>query len=721
MHTMTRPRAIALAVVASLLAALLTPPATVVAQQPLEVTPSSVLFVPAPLGQQATGTVRIRNAGAEAIPIGRVEVQVDPSLGGDRTGFRQDGGTCNGGLPAGEDGTPNVLSPGGFCTVTVIYAPRAEEGVTPGRKTVTDVPVVVDGAEVGRVVLNATAVGTLVQPRALDLGPVEVGSSVTRQVVLTNLRPGSAQADRVTVLPFSGGSIEGVTAELGGCAGELLPGASCTMSVTLTPLEAGVETSAAISVGIDGEFVGPIVRGRSVAAPVEAPPTEPTEEPTEEPTVPPTEEPTEEPTGPVNRRPRADAGGPYILTADTPAVLDASRSDDPDGDALTFAWDTDGDGAFDDGTGPRVTATFADVGPTSVQVRVTDPSGASDVDEDPVTVVAAQLPATIVEVLELEAGDNVDAALAWSRLTFPDTVEDVFPDADGTYDRPHTVLLGRDDVFADSLASGGAQGILGAPLLVTPPDALDPRVRAELLRLLPRRVLVLGGTTAIGPAVVDALVADGFIVQRLAGGSRIETAVAVAASVTTAPTVAVLTRAFPAAGGSASQAFADALAAGGLAATIGAPLLLTAGDVLSGPTADHLRGSSVQRVIVVGGEAAVGPAVVQELEALGLEVQRVSGSSRFATAVALASQRGAPDAGSASGVVLVDGSLDAGWADAFPAALASARWRSPIVLANISSIPQETAAWLAPAAGTPLLCGSSVIAQACRTAAEALG
>lgn len=125
--------------------------------------------------------------------------------------------------------------------------------------------------------------------------------------------------------------------------------------------------------------------------------------------------------------------------------------------------------------------------------------------------------------------------------------------------------------------------------------------------------------------------------------------------------------------------------------------------------------------MVVGGEAAVGPVVVQELEALGLEVQRVSGSSRFATAVALASQRGAPDAGSASGVVLVDGSLDAGWADAFPAALASARWRSPIVLANISSIPQETAAWLAPAAGTPLLCGSSVIAQACRTAAEALG
>ena len=733
MHLTLRTRVAWLAVVAGLVAALLTAPASpVAAQQPLELQPSTVLVPPTPLGERSIGTVRIRNVGAEAVPIGSAQVLVDPSLGGDRTGFSQSGGTCNGGLPPGVDGTADVLQPGSFCTVVLTYAPRSEEGVAPGRKRVEDVPVVVDGATIGTVDILATAQGTLVAPRAFSFGSVEVGTTATQAVTLTNLRPGSAQVDRTTVLPFSGGNIDGVEIVLGGCAGELMPGASCTLSIRLTPVAPDVETSAAVSIRLtDGETVGPIVRGSSVAAPVVADPTEgPTEEPTEAPTGTPTEEPTgtpteaptEEPTeAPRNRRPRADAGGPYILTADTPAVLDAIGSDDPDGDPLAFAWDLDGDGAFDDGIGRRVTATFSTPGEVEVRVRVTDPSGSRDVDADPVTVIPAEVPASFVAVTGLEAGDNVDAALAWSRLTFPDTVEDVFPDADGTYRRPHTVLLGRDDVFADSLASGGAQGLLGAPLLVTPPDHLDPRVRAELLRILPDRVILLGGTAAVSTEVEQALAADGFAVERAAGASRIETAVAVARAAGATPTVAVLTRAFPAPGASESQAFADALAAGGLAATIGAPLLLTASDALSTATAAHLTDSTVRRVLVVGGEAAIAPQVLTDLEALGLEVERISGASRFATATALAVARGAQDAAGASGVVLVDGGLTAGWADAFPAALASARWRAPIVLANATTLPPESTTWLSPGAGTPLLCGSSVAGPACLAAAEQLG
>lgn len=41
-------------------------------------------------------------------------------------------------------------------------------------------------------------------------------------------------------------------------------------------------------------------------------------------------------------------------------TLDASGSRDPDGDPVSFAWDTDGDGVFDDGTGATVQVTYTD-------------------------------------------------------------------------------------------------------------------------------------------------------------------------------------------------------------------------------------------------------------------------------------------------------------------------------------------------------------------------
>ena len=47
-------------------------------------------------------------------------------------------------------------------------------------------------------------------------------------------------------------------------------------------------------------------------------------------------------------------------------------SSDPDGDALTYAWDLDGDGAFDDSTVPNPTRTYTAAGTVTVRLRVTD-------------------------------------------------------------------------------------------------------------------------------------------------------------------------------------------------------------------------------------------------------------------------------------------------------------------------------------------------------------
>jgi M6 family metalloprotease-like protein len=89
-----------------------------------------------------------------------------------------------------------------------------------------------------------------------------------------------------------------------------------------------------------------------------------------------------------NQAPVADAGGPYQTNEGTDVGLSALASTDPDGDALTYEWDLDNDGDFDDST--SATPLFTLVGDNAVRtvrVRVTDSFGDSSIDSSTVTVV----------------------------------------------------------------------------------------------------------------------------------------------------------------------------------------------------------------------------------------------------------------------------------------------------------------------------------------------
>ena len=86
--------------------------------------------------------------------------------------------------------------------------------------------------------------------------------------------------------------------------------------------------------------------------------------------------------------PKADAGGPYTTDEGSNVKLDAGGSTDPDNDIRTYAWDLDGDGAFDDvadNATPDFTAVGQD-GTTTVRVCVTDAAGLTDEDTATVTV-----------------------------------------------------------------------------------------------------------------------------------------------------------------------------------------------------------------------------------------------------------------------------------------------------------------------------------------------
>jgi len=57
----------------------------------------------------------------------------------------------------------------------------------------------------------------------------------------------------------------------------------------------------------------------------------------------------------VNDAPTANAGGVYSINEGEPLTLNGGGSTDPDGDTLTYAWDLNNDGAYDDATGVNPT------------------------------------------------------------------------------------------------------------------------------------------------------------------------------------------------------------------------------------------------------------------------------------------------------------------------------------------------------------------------------
>jgi hypothetical protein len=80
-----------------------------------------------------------------------------------------------------------------------------------------------------------------------------------------------------------------------------------------------------------------------------------------------------------NRAPKAVLSVPSTdQMTDQPFPVDASHSSDPDGDAISYRWDLDGNGSFetDTGSAPQATASFATGGDHTISLQVRDANGA---------------------------------------------------------------------------------------------------------------------------------------------------------------------------------------------------------------------------------------------------------------------------------------------------------------------------------------------------------
>lgn len=307
----------------------------------------------------------------------------------------------------------------------------------------------------------------------------------------------------------------------------------------------------------------------------------------------------------------------------------------------------------------------------------------------PLTVANAQLTASDTQYIVADDGES--GSIKHSRLTYT-------PLTDAGPDNPTTeVLIGTAAVFADNLAAGVLSGALdsGRPLFLNDSaDGVSEEILSEIARVTTGTdaadvtVHILGGTAAQGEGVETALEDAGYAVNRFAGATRIETAIAINGA--TENTTVMVVRAFPAEGGDETQAFADSLTAAGVAASNDYDMVFTQTEVLTGSTADYLAGAGYESAIVVGGEAAISADVMSSVAEIIPDTTRVAGDTRFDTAIALNELRD----GVGPFAILTDGQSAESWQDAFAAANWSGLANAPILLTNQGEIPEQTQTYL---------------------------
>ncbi len=98
----------------------------------------------------------------------------------------------------------------------------------------------------------------------------------------------------------------------------------------------------------------------------------------------------------VDEPPIGNAGSSYQSNEGQAVALSAGESVDPYNRALTYAWDLDGDGSFDDATGVTASYIWPDDGQFVVRVVVTNSVGFTDTAQSDVSI--ANLPPVIESV-----------------------------------------------------------------------------------------------------------------------------------------------------------------------------------------------------------------------------------------------------------------------------------------------------------------------------------
>jgi M6 family metalloprotease-like protein len=356
-------------------------------------------------------------------------------------------------------------------------------------------------------------------------------------------------------------------------------------------------------------------------------------------------------------------GGGSVVT--TTQVTVVSRF----GDAATMRLSVDGGASWD----PDWVAYAA-----SMALRLPEGEGTK--------TVTAEYRDLVGNVLRLARDVRLIGTADLRRVSGPDRYETAVTVSRAHFPTATAVVLATGADFPDALSAAGLCGVYDAPLLLTRLDALPSVVEAEIARLGARDVYVVGGQRAVTESVVTRLkgIVNGSV-TRVAGGSRFDTARAIASRV-------------KASGGATSgvfvangRKFPDALAAAPYAYGRHMPILLTEADALPSATASALAECAPGEVLVVGSERVVSERTAAEIGRRSVPPTRLYGADRYATAKSVAVH--ALGAGWASPAFL-GVATGANFPDALGGGVASGRSGGVMMLTPTQSLDAGVAAYL---------------------------
>ncbi|MDR6973245.1 cell wall-binding repeat-containing protein [Leifsonia shinshuensis] len=228
--------------------------------------------------------------------------------------------------------------------------------------------------------------------------------------------------------------------------------------------------------------------------------------------------------------------------------------------------------------------------------------------------------------------------------------------------------------YADAIAASAAAAAQKGPLLLTTGGDVPAGVLAEVKRLTPAKIVVVGGPNVIADAVLAKLATVQPNVVRIAGFDRFETSRQLAKYAFPGATAAYF------AGG---LNFPDALSAASAASAGGQPVLLVSGfGPADAATAGFVSAAKLTSATVVGGSAIVAPSFDTSLRSAGVAVTRVGGADRYDTSHLVNSQRFA-----SAGTVFVASGID--FPDALSAAAMAGAAKAPLYLSPSWCLPRS--------------------------------
>jgi putative cell wall-binding protein len=228
-----------------------------------------------------------------------------------------------------------------------------------------------------------------------------------------------------------------------------------------------------------------------------------------------------------------------------------------------------------------------------------------------------------VEVSRLAGTNRNQTAALASRRAFPDAAV------------VNTVIVATADNFPDALAASYLAGVTRSPILLCPKAKLDSYSRAEIIRLAPSTIYIVGGVGAVSSNVYGQLVQlpSRPKVTRIGGNTRFETALNIAKTAIGLQAVLYGTRpteVFIATG----ESFPDALAVSPFAVSRKIPVLTIPKTGITYQVKQFITSQRIQTINILGGTGAVPASSENNLaSAYGrANVHRLGGNNRYQTA-----------------------------------------------------------------------------------------